>query len=170
MGLILFVLDLLSRSQQIFALWARKRIYAVGLFLISMNIFLLCSQRIFLSTLEKRFPYSREKLIRGRLTLPYLGEHIWQSWITMNIFLLCGWTTFGFVERETSSQKLGRCASRVRSVWKSLGWLTFGSKKSGPKILAYLQHTFGSFLSQTSFLGQKSFRVKNIFWVKKVFG
>ena len=39
----------------------------------------------------------------------------------------------------TSSQKLGRCVScRLRSVWKSLGWVSFGSKKFEPKILAYL--------------------------------
>ena len=39
----------------------------------------------------------------------------------------------------TSSQKLGRCASRrVRSVWKSLGQVRFGSKMFRLKILAYL--------------------------------
>ena len=37
---------------------------------------------------------------------------------------------------QTSSQKLGRHASRrVRSVWKSFGRVSFGSKKFGPKIL-----------------------------------
>ena len=39
----------------------------------------------------------------------------------------------------TSSQKLGRHAlHRVRSVLKSLGWVSFGSKMFGLKILAYL--------------------------------
>ena len=37
------------------------------------------------------------------------------------------------IQMITSSQKLGRCASRqVRSVWKSLGRVSFGSKKFGP--------------------------------------
>ena len=41
-----------------------------------------------------------------------------------------------WTEQLTSSQKQ-ICASRqVRSVWKSLGWVTFGSRKFGPKILA----------------------------------
>ena len=37
------------------------------------------------------------------------------------------------IEKRTSSQKLGRCASRAGSVRKSLCWVTFGSKKFGPK-------------------------------------
>ena len=42
----------------------------------------------------------------------------------------------------TSSQKLGICASRrVRSVWKSLGHVRFGSKMFWLKILAFL-HIF----------------------------
>ena len=58
----------------------------------------------------------------------------------------------------TSSQKLGRCASsRVRSVWKSLGWVTFGSKKFGPKILAYLQHTFGKYTFVKYIFGKYTF-------------
>ena len=38
-------------------------------------------------------------------------------------------TIITIITMITSSQKLGRCASRrVSSVWKSLGWVTFGSK------------------------------------------
>ena len=44
------------------------------------------------------------------------------------IFLFC-------IKNSTSLQKLGRHASRrVRSVWKSLGRVSFGSKKFGLKI------------------------------------
>ena len=40
---------------------------------------------------------------------------------------------------KTSSQKLGRCASRrIRSIWKSLGRVRFWSKMFRLKILAYL--------------------------------
>ena len=40
---------------------------------------------------------------------------------------------------EKSSQKLGRDAShRVRSVWKSLGQVSLGSKKFGPKIFSLI--------------------------------
>ena len=39
-----------------------------------------------------------------------------------------------------NSQKLGRCASRrVHSAWKSLGRVSFGSKKFGSKILRKLK-------------------------------
>ena len=48
-------------------------------------------------------------------------ENLHLSWIT--------------VRNKTSSQKLGRHAShRVRSVWKSLARVSFGSKKFGAKI------------------------------------
>ena len=41
---------------------------------------------------------------------------------------------------KTSSQKLGRCAScQVRSVRKSLGWVSYGLNKFGPKILRKLK-------------------------------
>ena len=64
----------------------------------------------------------------------YLEMIFWQFMFTV------------YNRRKTSPQKLGRCAScRVRSVWKSLGWVTFGSKKFGPKILAYLQYTFAKY-------------------------
>ena len=45
------------------------------------------------------------------------------------------WPSPFSVLKRTSSQKLGRCASRVRLVWKSLGWVTFGSKSLDPKYL-----------------------------------
>ena len=39
-----------------------------------------------------------------------------------------------YADKVTSSQKLGRHAScRVRSVWKSLGWVIFGLEKFRPK-------------------------------------
>ena len=67
----------------------------------------------------------------------------------------------------TSSQKLGRNAlHQVRSVWKSLGWVSFGSKKfSGQKRFSGQKSFFRvkSFFRSKIFLGQKSF------WVKKVF-
>ena len=69
---------------------------------------------------------------------------------------------------KTSSQKLGRHAlHRVCSVWKSLGWVGFGSKKFfGSKTF------FGSksFFGQKRFFGsKKNFGSKMFFWVKKVF-
>ena len=69
------------------------------------------------------------------------------SWDKLKLFLQTLHEGFfklqSMVTLETSSQKLRRCASRrVRSVWKSLGQVTFGWKKFGPKILAHLQYTF----------------------------
>ena len=84
----------------------------------------------------------------------------------------------------TSSQKLGRHALHwVRSVWKSLGWVSFGSKSFWVKKKFGSKKFLGqkSFLGKTSFLdqkklfkskkkmGQQNFRGKKSFWVKKVF-
>ena len=40
-------------------------------------------------------------------------------------------------------------ATKYAQFGKSLGWVTFGSKKFGPKILAYLQYTFGKYTFRT---------------------
>ena len=68
-------LDLLKRSQNIL-LCEEVKEYAVGLFLISMNIFLTCVQRIFLSTIGEKISEQLRKTYSWGLTLPNLGEHI----------------------------------------------------------------------------------------------
>ena len=50
----------------------------------------------------------------------------------------------GILHKWTSSQKLGRHASRwVRSVWKSLGWVSFRSKKFGPNFFYWFSCWIG---------------------------
>ena len=70
---------------------------------ISRNIFLLTvAKAYFCPRLEKGFPFSWEKIIRGKLTLPNSAEHIWQSWFSVNIFLLCGQRIFVFGGKNIS--------------------------------------------------------------------
>ena len=81
------------------------------------------------------------------LTLEKILCHV-MSWLMWRNFrcrdILYRWINSEYeeiwhVQSKTSSQKLGRCASRrVRSVWKSVGQVRFGSKMFWLKILAYL--------------------------------
>ena len=47
------------------------------------------------------------------------------------------------------TRKAKRCVSRVRSVWKSLGRESVGSKKVGPKIFVIFGHCFCSVISHS---------------------
>ena len=63
-------------------------------------------------------------------------SEVGMSWVISRICAMAIWV-------EKSSQKLGRCASRrVRSVWKSLVQVRFGSKMFRLKILAYFRTNF----------------------------
>ena len=86
-------------------------------------------------------PRQQEASKFGR-TAQYCNPKLRQSIIFAKINRNLVWNKWRWIYRgvlegiKTSSQKLGRHASRrVRSVWKSFGRVSFGSKKFGPKIL-----------------------------------
>ena len=72
--------------------------------------------------------------VSARESVIAVGDRCWSNHQVKMKIMNGNSRKMGFLVDITSSQKLGRCASRrVHSAWKSSGRANLGSKKFGPK-------------------------------------